>query len=309
MDRIERILKALNVSDQGTILRQPEIDKVIQHIREYKNPLFQNIPRRKGSGDAWYVNRRTPGSTAATFVADTGSFTEDTGNYAQVAFGYKTLGTKGKVSRRLQAQGRTYQDVLASEIEGKTLDLKNFEDWAYIWGSTATSANEFDGLNVLIAGTQVVATTTSTSGDDLTLALMDELVDKCASEPDLLVSSKTGRRKLNALIQANQQYVNVVEIKGGAKVISYNNIPLLVSSNVTDEMTYSGSDVSSSTGGATSAIFALDTTYLWVGELSPLTIEPLAKSSSQYDEFEEYCDEAIVLANTKMCAKLAGIAI
>ena len=309
MDRLERIRKALDVATEGSILRQPEIDKVIQHIREYKNPLFQNMPRRGGSGDAWYVNRRTPGTTAAQFVADTGSADESTGSYAQAAFSYKTILAKGKVSRRLQAQGRSYEDVLASEIEGKVLDFRDFEDWGYIWGSTGTSSNQFDGLNVLISSTQVVAVTSAAAGDDLTLALMDELVDTCAFEPDLLVSSKAGRRKLNALLQTNQRFVDVVEIKGGAKVISYNNIPVLVSSNVTDTMTYSGTDVTSSTGGATSAIFALDTTYLWVGELTPLSIEPLGKTSTQYDEFEVYCDEVIVLANTKACAKLAGIAI
>jgi hypothetical protein len=308
-NRLERLIKALTVSGEGDKLRQPEIDRIIAQIREYKNPLFSNLPRRRGSGDAWYVNRRTPGSTSAQFVGDTDAITEDTGAYTQVTFAYKTIGAKGKVSRRLQAQGRSYTDVLATEIEAKTLDFKDYEDWAYIWGSVSADADQFDGLNTLVSGSQVVAITTATGGDDLTLEKMDELIDTCAFDPDLLVCSKTGRRKLNGLIQANQRYPNVVEIRGGAKVIAYNDIPLLVSTNITDTMTFSGTDVTASTGGSTSAILALDTTYLWVAELTPITIEALGKASSQYDEFEIYCDEVVVLSNTLACAKLAGLKV
>ena len=42
-------------------------------------------------------------------------------------------------------------------------------------------------------------------------------------------------------------------------------------------------------------------------ELTPLTVMPLAKASSQYDEFDMYWDGALVLANTVGAAILGGI--
>jgi len=301
------IRKALGQTDAGSVLIQPEIDKVLQHLVEYKNPLRQNLPRKRGSGPSWYLNRRSAGSTGAQFVGDKDTIDEDQGSYARVEFGYKTIAAKGKVTRRMQAIGRSYMDILAEEIEARTLEFKDYEDWALFRGSTSTSANQFDGLDRLI--TQTVTCATSTSAGPLTLAKLDEAIDTCTGDPNMIIASKRTRRVLNQLLQSAQRFVNVVEVKGGFKVMSYNGIPIFTSSNIVDTMLMAsgGASVAAYTGGDASTLYVLDTEYVWVGELTPLSILPLAKVSSQYDEFDIYCDQALVMANAQKHTSVIGI--
>ena len=118
------IQKALDISGAGSVLMQPVIDKVVAQLVDYRNPLRQNLPRKPGSGNAWILNRRTPtGGTPAQWVLDTEDITEDVGTYEQFSFYYKTLAARGKVTRKLQAVGRTYADVLADELEARALEF------------------------------------------------------------------------------------------------------------------------------------------------------------------------------------------
>jgi len=301
------IKKALGQDDAGTVLVQPEIDKVLQHLIDYNNPLRQNIPRKSGSGASWYLNRRSEGSTGAQFVGDKDTIDEDQGSYDRVEFAYKTIASKGKVTRRMQAIGRTYMDILAEEIEARVQEFKDYEDWAYFRGNTGTTA-QFNGLDQL--ATQTVTCATTTTGGPLTLAKLDEAIDTCTGDPNMIVCSKRSRRLLQTILQANQRFVNVVEVKGGFQLLSYNGIPIFISSNILDTqlMDGGGASVSAYTGGDSSQIYILDTEYVWVGELTPLSILPLAKSSSQYDEFDIYCDETLVVGNAQKHTRLIGIA-
>jgi len=302
------IKKALGVSEIGSVIMQPEIDKEIAHIVEYKNPLRQNLPRKKGSGRYWYVNRRVAGSTPAEFVSDTDSATEDTSTYSQVTFEYKTILTKGKVSRKARAIGRSLLDILAEEIEAKAKDFRDFEEYALFRGDSSSNSKEFDGLDVLIPSSQTVLMTTASGGAPLTLEKVDELIDKCAGEPDMLIMSKRTRRQLVTLLQASQRWVNQVEVKGGFKLVSYNGIPCYVSTRIVDTMQFDGSEVTGYTGGTCSTMYAIDTDETFIAELTPLQIMPLARTTSQYEEFEIFCDEVLVVKNYMANAKLIGIA-
>lgn len=301
------IRKALGTDDAGSVLIQPEIDKVLQHLIEFKNPLRQNLPRKRGSGPSWYLNRRTPGTTGAQFVGDKDTINEDQGSYVRVEFAYKTIAAKGKVTRKMQAVGRSYIDVLAEEIEARAAEFKDYDDWALFRGSSSSDSDEYDGLDILV--TQSVSCATTTSAGPLTLAKLDQAIDTCSGDPNMIIASKRSRRVLNQLLQSYQRFVNVVEVKGGFKVITYNNIPIFTSTNIVDTMLMAagGASVSAYTGGGASSLYVLDTEFVWVGELTPLTIEPLAKTSSQFDEFDLYCDEALVMANAQKHVKIVGI--
>lgn len=307
------IKKALGTTQAGTVLVDKEIDKTIQQLVEYKNPIRVNMPRKTGSGPGWYVNRRAAGSTPAMFVNDTDTITEDTGTYTRTSFPYKTIATQGRVTRFMQAIGRSYTDVLADEIEAKARDFRDYEEWALLKGRITTSgsltgnAKHFDGLDVLIPSTQAVVMTSSGLGASLTLAKMDESIDKCAGEPDMIIMSKRSRRALVALLQASQRFVNTVETRGGFILISYNNIPVYVSTRINNNQAFNGTAVTAETGGTTTTVYFLDTEYVWLGELTPITIMPLAKVSSQYDLFDIFCDEVLVMANYLYCSKLIGI--
>jgi len=302
----DQLLRALSQTGVGTVLVQEEIDRVVTQLVEYNNPLRQNFPRKGRGGSAWKLNQRTPGTTAAQFVADTDSFDESTGTYEQVSFAFETLGTQGKVTRKAQAIGQTYADILADEIEAKAEDFKDYEDWALFWAD-ADNDNQWDGLNALCSSSNIVTTTTSSNGASVTLALMDEFLDSIRGNPSMILCSKKGRRRLSALLQSQQQFVNTIEIAGGFRVMTYDGIPILHSSNMPDILAFDGSDITSTTSGSLTAFFAVDTDKTFVGELTPLKTMPLAKTSSQFDLFDIYEDTTMVCRDPRSIAKLVGV--
>ena len=306
------IEKALDISGAGSILMQPVIDKVVAQLVDYRNPLRQNLPRKPGSGNAWILNRRTAaGTTPAKWVNDTEVLREDEGTYAQTEFYYKTLAARGKVTRKLQAVGRSYADVLADELEARVLEFKDVEDKGLLIGATTASAStvEMQGLKWLIPDSQTVVCAAAAVGGTMTLSKLDEAIDLSTGEPDMLIMSKKTRRVLNALLQSSQRFNDKIEVKGGFKVLSYNNLPIFTSNNVVNVQSVgAGGTVSSETGGSTSSIYIVDTEHTWVGVLTPVRVMPLAKTSSQFDLFDIFTDEVIVIRNYQTNAKLVGIA-
>ena len=176
--RREAFERALDVAGAGTTLLQTFINRTVQqlHLRELGASAI--LPRKPGMGNAEYVNQRAPGA-AAEWVADTTPPADLTGAYAQVAFPYKTLLTHGTVTRKLQATGRSYGDILAGEMAGRVGDFSNTFERGLITGDTAVDPLQFNGLITLTqaVGSQIVAQTTAPAGDALTLEKLDEVID------------------------------------------------------------------------------------------------------------------------------------
>lgn len=312
--RREAFQRAVNVAGAGSVLLQTNINKLVQMLTLREFGVQAVLDRRPGMGDKAYINRRTAGTTGATWVADTTEPTEETGGYDQEDFAYRTLITRGKVTRKIQATGRSYGDVLATEMIGKAEDFANALENGLVQGDNAANAQQINGLLTLINAVsgQVIANSTSSSGGALSLAKLDEAIDSvkgAGTRSDLvIVASFNGSRKLNAALQAQQQFNDVVEIAAGFRVRTYDGIPIVITTEMPNALTWSGSSITAFTGGSTTAIAVLNRRYNWIEELTPLTVMPLAKESSQYDQFDLYEDLAFVHANTKGAALLAGIA-
>lgn len=311
--RREAFQRALNVAGAGNVLLQTYINRTVQQLVLRELGVSAALNRKPGSGNAAYINRRTPGA-AASWVADTTSLTEVTGTYAQASFAYKTLATRGKVTRKLQATGRSYGDVLAGEISGRAGDFADTYETGLVTGDIAVDANQFDGLITLIQGTssQIVLQTTTTTGDQLTLDKLDEAIDVvkgAGNRQDLVIfASFKGRRLLNTALQAQQQFVNETEIGAGFRVMTYNTIPIVTSTSIPDVLTFNGSKVTAYSGSTTTAIIIVNKQYCWIEELTPTTVMPLAKTDSQFDQFDIFSDSALAYGNTRGASILCGIA-
>lgn len=300
------IRKALTSSIAGTQLLQELVDTVIPMLVDYRNPLRVNLPTKQGSGQYWILNRRTSGSTPAVWVADTDTATEDTGTYERMSFLYRTVLTKGQVTRKLQRTGASYIDVLMEEIEAKILDFKDYEEAAFTNG--VSSATTPEGIQYLCTDNQMVAMTTAQGGAPMTLAKMDEAFDLNIGDPDMIIMTRRSRRELNALLQAQQRFNDVtVNVKGGFRLQTFNDVPIYTSTRVPNTQFFNGTTEQASTGGSSSSVYFVDTNHLWRGELTPIRLLPLAKTTSQYDSFEIYCDEVLVLRNPLKISKLIGI--
>lgn len=311
----ERFQRTLNIAGAGSVLLQTSINKAVQQLSLRELGVQAALDRKPGSGNAAYINRRTPGTTGGSWVDDVTEPTEETGTYAQTSFPYRSLVTRGKVTRALVAKGKSYGDVLATELGFKTEDYSDQYEFGLVSGDSgaAGNANQINGLLTLINAVsgQVVAATTAAGGDSFTLSQLDKTIDLVRGSGNrddlIIVGSMLGLRKLNALLQANQRFLEVGEIAAGFRVRMYDGIAMIRSTRMPDVLTWSGSTITALTGGGTTALAVINKRYMWIEELTPMTVLPLARASSQYDQFDIYSDMALVLSNTKGAALLAGI--
>ncbi len=300
MNDLEQLKKALDMASAGGALQQPLIDRVLQELIEVNNPLRVNLPRKPGSGSAWILNQRTSRGSAAGFVNDTEEPTETQGSYVPKSFAYKTILDRRKVTRKLQAVGKTLLDVEAEEVENGLQNVRDAEENALINGDATANPKQFDGLRKLIPTGQVVVA--GANGAPLSLDLLDQAIDLNKGNPSMLIMSKKANRKLNSLLQAQQRFVDTMEVKGGFRVQVYNGLPIFRANSISDAQTQ---------GTATNAtdIYVLDASALWIGELTPLRMLRLAQKSSQGSEFDIFQDITLVLANDIKASRLAGVTL
>ncbi len=315
--RREAFQRSLTVSGAGTVLLQTSISKVVQQITNRQLGIQSTLPRRPGSGDKFYSNRRTAANTGGEWAADTTEPTESEGGYTQLGFTYQTLIGRIKITRKLVARGRTYGDVLATELVGKAEDFANSLEDASAIGDSSVNAQSIDGLITQIGAIsgQTIANTTVSGGDAIYLTKLDQTIQTVKGHTNKaalrIYVNYTGHRKLNAALQALQRFVNMTEIEGGFVVDSYQGIPIIESTSIPDTLVWNGSGarITDYTGGTTTCLIVVNTTYVFYAELTPQTVMPLAKKSSQYDEVDMFLDIALVLDNTKGGAILGGISV
>lgn len=307
--------RALTVSGAGSTLLQTVISKVVQlNTLRYQGGV-STLPRRPGEGNAFYSNRRAASTTGADHVADTGTANNDAGTYSQATFTYRTLLGTVTITRQLVAKGRSYGDVVAKELMGKQEDVLEVQESTIFCGNNAADANQPDGLITLVGAVsgQTIANTTANAGDALVLSKLDAAVDQVkgsANSADLYIyASQAGKRLIQNALQAQQQFTDRTMIDAGFIVQSYNGIPVIKSTGLTDTMTWNGSSpkVTAFTGGTTTAIVVANTQYVFIAELTPLTVMPLAQTTSQNQSIDMFTDYSVVLDNPKGASVLGGL--
>lgn len=314
----EAFERAMNVSGEGSTLLQTFINRVVQQLTVREFGMQAVLDRKPGSGNAAYVNRRAglTGGSAGDWVADTATITEGTGTYSQATFTYRTLATQGKISRKLQATGRSYGDLLALEISSKAEDFANSLESGLLIGDNGADSDQINGLLTLVSGVganAVTCVTTAAAGGSLTTAVLDQAIDKVkgsANRGDLvIVGSFAGIRQVNSILQSQQRWVDTTEVAAGFRVRTYDGIPLVVSTAMPDALdaTAATTNLKAFSGGSTTALAVINKRYMYIEELTPTTVMPLAKASSQYDEFDMYWDGALVQANTLGAGIITGI--
>ena len=327
----------------GSVLLQKYIDRVVQFLTIREMGLMAVLDRRQGSGPAAYVNQRSAAATGGEWLADDGttSATSDVGTFVQKEFKYKTLVTKGTVSRKMQAIGQSYIDILAMEMAGKAEDFSAKLEDGMIYGTLgAAAAAEPMGLITLLENANRSSATTTAAGDHiknnsagqtaasdchyvfpLSLANLDTTIDAVkgsAMRSDLvIIGSFAAIRQVNAALQGQQQFVNEVEIAAGFRVRTYDGIPLVVSSSMKDTLRFNdptsgvaarSGHIRATTGGTGTQLFVINKRHVFLSELTPTTVLPLARTNSMEELFDMYWDGAPVLANPFGMGILSNIA-
>lgn len=313
--RREAFQRSLTVGSAGTVLLQTSISKAVQLVTNRQLGIQSTLPRKPGTGDGFYSQRRAAAVTGGSWVDDTTEPVDQEGTYTQLRFGFKTLLGRIKVTRKLVAQGRSYGDVLATELVAKAEDFAQDLETASGTGDSAVDANSINGLLTLVGAVsgQTVANTSANGGDALYLNMLDKTIQSVKGSANKaalrIYGSQTGHRLLNNALQAQQRFQNMTEIDGGFTVESYQGIPMVETNGIPDTCVFNAAApmVTKFTTGATTALVVVNTMYTFYVELTPTTVLPLAKKSSQYDEVDMFNDITLVLDNPKGAAVLGGL--
>lgn len=100
---------------------------------------------------------------------------------------------------------------------------------AFINGDSETNPRYFDGLKVRLTGDQLFYAGATAAGDALSLAKLDELIDR-VENPTHLIMNKTMKRRLAAAARSSSigGYITFTLDAFGRRVQQYNDLPILV---------------------------------------------------------------------------------
>ncbi|RJO63350.1 MAG: phage major capsid protein [Dehalococcoidia bacterium] len=249
---------ALTLAEASKLSNDMLMQGVVETIVK-ESPVLQSLPFVEIVGNGLTYNQEKTLPTIDFYdVGDT--WNESTPTFEQLTAQLKIMGGDADVDNYLKTTRSNVQDLQAAIIELKAKALRQkFED-TFIYGDTAVSAKQFDGLRKLIntgvPGAQVIAM--SASGAALTLDKLDELIDAVkGGKPDLLLMSRRTRRKINALVRAAGGMMETNRDQWGNFVQLWNGIPLGVNDWIKDTHAVAGSVETATTGGTSSTVYAL----------------------------------------------------
>lgn len=121
------------------------------------------------------------------------------------------------------------QNVRAAHVRMKVKSLADTWTTKFFKGDNTSDPREFDGLQARLTGNQLIDAGATSSGDALSLALLDQAID-AVDEPTHLVMSKAMRRRLSAAARTPSVagYVTYSQDEFGRRVMEYNGLPILV---------------------------------------------------------------------------------
>jgi len=205
---------------------QNPLQQGIVQLFPANSAVLQYLPFKSISGNAYSYNiEQTPPNVG--FRAVNAEYTADQGVINQLSESLKIGGGLIKVDRALIAmQGANGTDILSEQIAMKVRAMSRRFEAAFVKGDEGTNAEEFDGLDQRVTGTQLQKAGSTVGGDSLTLAMLDELIDRLDFVPTVLLMNKTMRRKVNSLIRAAGQATETVSDIFGKQIPAYAGIPI-----------------------------------------------------------------------------------
>jgi len=249
---------ALTLAEANKLSNDMLLQGVVETIVK-DSPILQQMPFIEIAGNGLTYNQeKTLPSIDFYDVGDT--WAESTPTFEQITANLKIMGGDADVDNFLKATRSNLQDLEAAVVELKAKALRDKFGEIFIYGDSATSAKQFDGLRKLIdtttASDQVVAA--GATGATLTLSMLDEIIDAVkGGKPDMLLMSRRSRRKINALVRAAGSMMETDRDSWGNFVQFWDGIPIGVNDWILDTHVLSGSVETATTGGNCSTIYAV----------------------------------------------------
>lgn len=215
---------ALTLAESAKLTNDALVQGVIAKFIE-NSPFLAKLPFVEIQGNSLKYNQE--GELAnVDFRAVNSAYVESASKVNNKSADLVILGGDVDVDRFIQQTRSNINDQRAVQTALKVKALSRFFDSMVINGDSAVQANGFDGLKKLVGGTsqEIVA---GANGADLTLAMLDELLD-AVGDASALVMSKAMRRKVKALLQASSHYIENGTDDFGRQVMMYNGTPIQI---------------------------------------------------------------------------------
>ena len=208
-----------------------------------ESSVLSHLPFMQVTGTAVTYNREAT-MPAASFYIPGDIWTEATPTFTQETAQLAILGGDADVDNFLQATYADSNDIEAEVIANRAKAVAHAFSNSFFNGDIVTDPKSFDGLHKLIPVGQTV--TAGANGAALTLAMLDELIDKVQpGRPDMLFMSKRTRRKLKDLRRASGSVLETSINQFGQQVELYDGIPIVVDDFIKDDQTQGSSSAAS----------------------------------------------------------------
>lgn len=220
------------------------------------NQMFRVFPFDAIEGNSLKYNREDAlggvgvagvGDTIGTDDANplTGGTGEgkDPATFTEVFSGLTTILGDAEVNGMIQATRSKFNDQAATQISSKAKHCGRVYQHMLINGTG--SGDQFEGL-INLAATGQTRAATAANGDNLSLDILDEIMDLVTvkdGEVDYFAMHARERRKYRALLRAlgGASVMEVVELPGGDKIMSYSNVPIFRNDYIPTDQTQGAS--------------------------------------------------------------------
>ena len=184
--------------------------------------VFQQIV---GNAYSYNLEGKLPG---ISFRGINEAYPESTGVVNPQTESMAIAGGDSDVDKALQKSrpASSIGDLRATYDAMKVKAFSGFITREFFRGDHASNPRGFDGMEKRLTGTQLItAAAPSAGGDELTLDLLDELID-AVDGPTVLYMNRRMRRKVNKLVRAAGQARETVSVDFGMQMDAYAGIPI-----------------------------------------------------------------------------------
>ena len=225
---------ALTLVEAAKLSNDTLLAGVIETMAE-ESPILQRLPFIEITGNGLTYNREDS-APAADFYAVGDEWDEDAPTFTQQTASLKILGGDADIDNFLKETRSNVQDLEAAVLQLKARAVQALFDKTFVTGNATTDEESFDGIDRLCANTQAVSM--GNNGATLTLAKLDELVDKVRpGKPHMLLMSRRSRRKLNELARDAGTFLEAGRDEFGGMVQYYDGIPIGINDYISDAQT------------------------------------------------------------------------
>jgi hypothetical protein len=274
------------------------------------SPVLERLPFFGVNGQAYTYNSEEtlPG---IAFRGINESYTESTGIVNPVTERLFVLGGLSAVDRALVKTQGNVNNLRATYdgMKAKSVALEFTKK--FFKGDNSSDVNEFDGLETRLTGDQVIDQGSTSGGDTLTLAKLDEMLDAVQGSPDVMFMNKTMRRKVNNLMRAAGQASEMVSDSFGRQIPSYAGIPIAVIEEDKDGAAILGFTEDNPGGGtaASTSIYAVKfgaAEYVSGLQSGDMDVVDLGLNRTKYETLVEWiCGMGVF--HPKAASRLRGI--